>query len=477
MSFRRRILRNLSGLAILSCLIMTIQVQSAAQGTAKTVYLPLIQKAPRTTAFGIETNTGTITNQTIANYAKELNGTWLRLNTVSWREVQPTEDRVYQWDVLQTFEKELAAAAQLNLTPIVIVDDNPAWATEHSPSCSAIKTSRFADFAAFMQALVKRYKVSPYNVHYWELGNEIDVPWQGKTDAIFGCWGEVEDTYFGGKQYGEMLKIVTPAIKQADSEAKVLNGGLLLDDPNTQDSAKGKPERFLEGILEAGAGNYFDILAFHAYPFYGYSRKIDSDLTNTKWVSWGGVTLGKISFLKNLLNRYGLGSKPLSLNEASMLYWEDASSPAPNPLPDDFLQTQADHIVRQLARALSQGIHSYFWYTLHASGWFSSGLLDNNQNPQPSFTAYQQFIKQTEGASSPTTTSAYGTAVEVYRFNKGTTVIDLLWSRNAEDTTVTLAKASFSTAYTRNGSTKVVSAGDPVEITVGVEPVYIERKP
>jgi hypothetical protein len=34
---------------------------------------------------------------------------------------------------------------------------------------------------------------------------------------------------FGGEYYGNMLKIVYPAIKSADPQAQVLVGGLLLD--------------------------------------------------------------------------------------------------------------------------------------------------------------------------------------------------------------------------------------------------------
>ena len=51
-------------------------------------------------------------------------------------------------------------------------------------------------------------------MHHWELGNEPDVdPDLVPPDSIFGCWGEISDReYYGGKEYGNMLKLVYPAI-------------------------------------------------------------------------------------------------------------------------------------------------------------------------------------------------------------------------------------------------------------------------
>ncbi len=53
---------------------------------------------------------------------------------------------------------------------------------------------------------------------------------QAISIAIFGCWGDPNDkTYYGGEYYAEMLKRAYPAVKAANPQAIVLNGGLLLD--------------------------------------------------------------------------------------------------------------------------------------------------------------------------------------------------------------------------------------------------------
>jgi hypothetical protein len=262
-----------------------------------------------------------------------------------------------------------------------------------------LKTDTFDDYAAFLTALVNRYKEPPYNVKYWELGNEVDVDpslLPADLQELFGCWGDIDDPYYGGRHYGTMLNVVTPAIKAADPEAQVMIGGLLLDSPDSTvtDPGKGTPERFLEGILEAGAANSFDIVAFHAYPFF-QGAGIDPDLEGNKWSDEGGMIRGKAQFLRDIMQRYGV-EKPLFLNEASLLLYQsdaNAAPPAEDELPEGFLQVQADHVVNLMDRAQEMNITSVCWYTLHGPGWRSGGLLDGSQRPRPVYTAYQNYIE------------------------------------------------------------------------------------
>ncbi|NJP06048.1 MAG: glycoside hydrolase family 5 protein [Chloroflexaceae bacterium] len=382
--------------------ISTVPVQAA----------PTVQQATAATPpiYGIETNTGRIASRGVQNQASALGASWLRLNTVSWRGVQAEPDGPYDWSALANFERELAAANETGMIPIVIVDDYPRWATRYETSCSAITSDRFNDFAQFMTALVERYHQAPYNVRYWEMGNEVDIdPSLVAQDNFFGCWGDIEDTYYGGEHYGEMLKVVTPAIKQTDPNALVMIGGLLLDRPNTTISGRGKPERFLEGILEAGAADSFDIVAFHTYPWFR-ERRVDSDLTDYRWSLLGGGVIGKATFLRDIMARYGV-DKPLFLNETALLGFIHEES---------FYQSQADHIVRMAIRAASIDIQAFCWYTLHNNGWFSGGLLDGSNQPRPAFIAYQQLIERTSGLGTPVRTNDYGDTVEAYRFTNRT---------------------------------------------------------
>ncbi len=100
-----------------------------------------------------------------------------------------------------------------------------------SEQLRADQSRQYGRFAAFLSEVVKRYSQPPYNVRYWEIGNEPDTPIG--PDSGFGCWGVNGDPYFGGGAYGNMLKAVYPAIKAANPQVQVLNGSLLLDRPNT----------------------------------------------------------------------------------------------------------------------------------------------------------------------------------------------------------------------------------------------------
>jgi hypothetical protein len=98
------------------------------------------------------------------------------------------------------------------ITPVVIVSDSPYWATVIPTSCAAIKEEKFPAFENFMRAVVARYMQPQFNVHNWEIGNEPDVdPIFVNQDSVFGCWGNVQDEYYGGEQYGKMLSVVGPA--------------------------------------------------------------------------------------------------------------------------------------------------------------------------------------------------------------------------------------------------------------------------
>lgn len=454
----------------------------AASSAADLPTSDLRQSVPDRSIFGVETNTGRIDDPIIEQQATDLGASWVRLNTVSWRSVQPDADTPpseWNWAALETFESELAAAARANLTPMVVVDDSPHWAIIDRPeglreelewptSCAAIRTERFDDYARFLGELVSRYKEPPYNVRYWELGNEVDIDPNllSTPDNIFGCWGDATDDYYGGEHYGEMLKAVNPAIKAADPNAQVLIGGLLLDRPETFIVGRGKPERFFEGILRAGAGGSFDIVAFHAYPWYR-TLGTDSDLTDSRWAERGGMTIGKVRFLREVMGRYGI-DKPLMLNEGALLS---------NSHSTNFFEEQANHIVRVSLRALSEGVEAFCWYTLHDSGWLSAGLLDRDGQPRPGYGSYRELITQV-GSTPTAPTSFYGAAVEAYRFDKGTRLVDVLWARATQPTVVEVPRMAFLAAYTRDGAAlEPEMTTTSAQLTVSHEPIYIHSLP
>jgi hypothetical protein len=478
----RRLLLCLLFAAILIASILALAVEtplvSPAEPDILKVRLPLVSLSyPWQSPFGVESNhqaTGTLLDR-----AHELGTRYYRLHRVSWRAIQPDEGGPYDWSVLNSFDDELRSLRQAGFTTIVIVHHSPDWATINDPfptDCGAIRADKFDAFAAFMQALVARYKQAEFGVHYWELGNEPDVdPTLVAPDSMFGCWGDMDDPYYGGRHYGEMLKVVYPAIKAIDPRAQVLVGGLLLGRPNTTvPPGQGRPELFLQGILEAGAAPYFDILPYHAHSVYlGQDADYDNGLPSP-WRTRGGWTLGKARFLREMMAPYGV-DKPLFLDETA-LGCENAYWPC-DPPPADFFEAQANFAVRTFARDLSENIEAFIWYTLDSPGWRSTGLLDEGNNPRPAYYAYQQLVTRLQNGDFDQAVD-YGPGVEAYRFDTRARLIDVLWSIDTISDTITVPQVEFVAAYSRDGAVLDRElVGSDYQLTVGFSPIYVERLP
>jgi hypothetical protein len=463
--------------------------EQQANSLATTVYFPLTSaNSPYLSPFAFESGRKLTSGTTILTRGIELGTSWTRSNNrISWRQLQPNEGDVIRWELLESFENELRQLKAAGIRSVVIVDDYPAWAVQERLSgddppklslCAPLKEDKLDDFAAFVREIVKKYKTSQFNVHDWELGNEPDVdPSLVLADSGFGCWGDIQDPYYGGEYYGEMIKVVSQAIKAEDKRAVVWLGGLLLAAPEPTDPvAFGHPELFFQGVLQAGAADYFDIVTYHWYPSYTGSN-IDHDLNipNGKWNSWGGGTLGKALFLRQTMQAYGV-DKPLVLNETAMGCPDNW--PRCAPPPPAFYLAQGDYLVRSFTRGLSGGIAGFAWYTLNGPGWRSTGLLDVDDNIMPAYTAYQQFTARMKQAwyIGP---AGYGAGFEAYEFARVGSRLHVVWAR--EETTagtISIPASQFIEAWTRDGDNILpVYNGANAELWVGFSPIYVILTP
>jgi hypothetical protein len=465
-------------LALLAIVVIATALPTAAQTPAitTTLYVPIIA-SHAIRPLGFETSTSLLYNSQVKPRAQALNAHWVRLNTLSWREAQPTPTSPINWSAssFQDFEQEVLAANELGLQVMAIIDDHPSWATGNPLNCAPILDQYHAAFATFVQAVVAKYSQYPYFVRYWELGNEPDVAVQMVGGNIpYGCWGDLNDDYFGGERYGRMLKVVAPAIRTTDPGAKIIIGGLLLDNPGTNNLKESAD--FFEGILRAGAAPYFDIVAFHSYPIYlpqSGNWQIDYDLIRASWQNRGGMTVGKINYLRDVMQRYGV-TKPLFLNETGLRcnsQWAACNS--------NLFQMQANILIRSSVRAMALGVEAYIWYTLDGPGWQEAGLLDGDQQPKPAYNAMQFAIQRlNEVRIPPQAFNGYGSGLEAYRFQGNGFVLDVVWSVDGTPRQITLPASSFIAAYTRDGAsiTPTIS-GTTATINVGFENIYLKRQP
>lgn len=461
--------------------------QVNAAGEPGAIYLPIIGTgAPFHSFYGVEILPKVLLKPNVVQASQQLGARWVRINGVSWRAVQPQEGDTFNWSAIETLETQISVALSAGLTPVVVIVDSPTWATGRDSTCAAVQTEHLNAFAAFIQALVTRFQQLSLNVYYWELGNEPDVDARlVAPNSGYGCWGDIDDReYYGGQHYGEMLKVVTPAIKSVNPDAKVITGGLLLGIPNTTDYNHGKPERFFEGILKSGAAPFFDIVAYHEY--IAYTGKEDNLIAGTKeWADYGGMSKGKPTYLRQIMARYHV-SKPLILNETALLCDNTPPSAARYAGPcygqtADFIQVfqdvQAELVAPLIVRALGEKVESVMWFTLSGGGWRYADLLDARQNPRPAYYAFQTLIAQTGSALDyPISIQDYGTSVEAYRFVHRAEVVDVVWSPDRLPHEISVPEHEFTAAYDRYGNEIILSFYDGfAHVSVTGSAVYIHR--
>lgn len=352
--------------------------------------LPIIIREKIKAPFGVELH-----DFATMPMAVSFDNYWLRYNALLWSDYQPRNANQFIPD--EELEANLIAANRAGMELILIIRSTPTWAQKYKGYyCGPMDEDHLDDFAAFMAQVVSKYSAEPYNVSYYELWNEPDEALERvyAPDAELGCWGDPEDPTFGGRYYGEMLKAVYPAVKAANPQAQIVLGGLVLpclpgDDPYCDMSL------FFEGVLQNGAGAYFDAISFHSYTAYNPSQPstIQMEKNEHWWAASGGQVEGKLDYLKAVMAKYGI-DKPILLTETALI---DPNDQASADL-EAFEQRKADYLVWLTTRNIAKGIEGTLWYHLDRYGWLKGGLLDRENQPLPAYEAYQVLASTLGGA-------------------------------------------------------------------------------
>lgn len=399
----------------------------------------------------------------------EIGVKWVR-TYIYWSDIEPVrkDPPQYHWEKYDELFKRLM---EMGLTPIVIIAGNPSWISTYPGG--PFDKGDVKDYLRFVETLVERYDGDRKNdasgspkILYWEIYNEPDLT--SARLAQYPVWG------FWGKEpvkYARLLKAVYPVIKRACPEAQLVFGGIALDEWSTFNS------KFLEEVLKAGAGPYFDIMNFHFYlPFH------------VVWDRYGPDLIGKVNYIKNVLDSYGL-RKEIFCTEAG--HWsEQNSSP----------EFQASYLVKVFVRGMAADLKSIIWFTLTDSNTKGTdptrGLFDIRLNKKPAYDALKHLISYLKGAIYRQPLLFTGevhvhldwaervkdklsphSMMEGYTFYK----VDqrknahILWS-NSNEFKVDLIGKSFR-VYDRYGKmTKLrASYSDSLSFPVGSDPVFLER--
>ena len=275
-----------------------------------------------------------------------------------WGPTEPTnrEPERYDWGWV---DKELAAASHVNLRMIGTIGFAPDWAT--SATNGPINKTDLSEFTDFVGALVERYDgdgvddapCSPV-VRHWEFYNEPDEIYKwGREPAL----------------YAEMLRAAYPVVKAASPQAQVVFGGVAQDWFVDQNGVFVR--NWVEDVMAAGAGPYFDIMNIHNYPNYwpDHAQHFPG-------------TWGKVQKYRQIVANYGF-SKPMMITETG----DHAAA------LDPYLNhRQAIVLFQVLTEARAAGVVGVTWFTLHDLPSYPeyTGLVTSGQPPvrKPGFEAF-----------------------------------------------------------------------------------------
>ena len=422
------------------------------------VFIPLlarplssyIQKIP----FGATIDSS---NAAAWNKMAAANTGWTRL-LLTWSTIESTEGTLL-WSNASLLENQMAQASTQGMQIILVIQGTPAWAIKSGFACGAVTQGKFSNLQAFISSAVQRYSGYPYNVHYWELWNEPDV-----YNAA-GCWGDPNETYYGGTYYAEMLKQVYQTFKAVDPLSKVMVGGLLLDcDPRLTSCPSG---RFLEGILRNSGGSSLDGISFHAFDYYwGAAGVYANPAWNSAWNNNGPVVLAKTNFILSLINDPAFGaSNKFLMNTQGAVICDSCDATSTN-----YLYTEVYYIPQLYAATLAMGLSANLWPNV--MGWRGSKLLNSDLSSTWAYIAYQLAGQKLGNATFVSRKIANG--IVRYDFIVGQTYLTVVWSADGGSHTINLPAylpGNFSNVSDPLGINEIV-LNNTVNLTL--KPLYIE---
>ena len=182
------------------------------------------------------------------------------------------------------------------LKVIARIGYTPEWARPADTPMTYLDHDAYDDFAAFAAAFATRYRGTVDTII---VGNEPNLSFE---------WGYRPAT---AQDYVDLLKAVYPAVKAANPDATVLAGALA---PTLE--PEGSPWAindltFLNNMYEAGAADYFDALAVHAYGLtFPATAEPDAAVLNFR----------RIELVRQIMIEHGDAATPVFVTESG---WND----------------------------------------------------------------------------------------------------------------------------------------------------------
>ena len=276
------------------------------------------------------------------------------------------------------------------------------------------------DYEIKLKELVKKYK---NEIKYWEADTE--------PSGVSG-WGNYPE------KYADFLKITYKAIKEECTDCKIVFGGMVGD--FLMISENSKEAKFLDSVLKAGGGKYFDVFEFkqHHNSIKDYPKLIKN----------------KMEIYGRVLAKYSLDIKTMPVFIETAVYDGAPEDPFAK-LPSQSEKEQARGEIISYIYAFAQGIDKVFRNQIienapnkivKMSGVFEYyGLINNPSNDGKShkklaYYTYKKMTETLEGSDwNNIQTVQESDGVYIYKFQKGSKKIWVAWNDNSASKTITIS--------------------------------------
>ncbi len=269
-----------------------------------------------------------------------------------WSEIEPQPGE-YQWN---KWDRVVASARARGLDLIAVLDTSPAWARDPGEADLVnAPPSRVDDYARFVQAFVRRYGDDTQSPS-WHLYLQV---WDNPN--IHPFWGRRNADPIA---YTALLRAGALAARATNPSVKILSAGLA---PN-KELIRGHPDYadvlFLRGMYDAGAREYFDILAAKPYGMWSGpdDRRVSMDVFN----------FSRAILLREEMVSHGDAAKPVWAVEFGWNALPKGWQGKPSPWGTDVEEVQAARLGQAVHRAKSE------W------GWMGALVIQTFQPNAPS---------------------------------------------------------------------------------------------
>ncbi len=239
--------------------------------------------------------------------AQDMGAGWIR-QQFPWAEIEYRQDPDNPfWDVKNNqnawdkFDRIVDAAQRYNLRVIARIDNAPEWS---HPATSTLKSPPDAehldDFANFIRVFVERYRGRIAAIQIWNEPN-LTGEW-AVEDGLFRSGPRAVDP----AEYVELLRAAYEGAKSADPNMIVLAAPLATNNETISFRGNMNEMDFLQGMYDAGAMPYFDVMSANAY---GKEFPPEDPPSRDK------LNFRRVELLREVMERNGDGNKAVWFNE------------------------------------------------------------------------------------------------------------------------------------------------------------------